>query len=356
MYGIDGIIYINLDDRTDRRELIEQEFVRMKIPPEKIHRLSATLDRLNGVRGCLLSHMQALELAEEKRWNRFLIMEDDSLFVCGSDELNSSLECFFNSAKDNWDVLFLGGTFLEKKETSWKGISQIHFSYCSHAYIVQRSYIKSLKEVFLYGIEMTQNHLFLSQSFYYALDRVWLVLQKRDRWYGFEKQHVLQSIVGSDIDIINVPMKRVDEIIYIDRGHSENLRKEMEKFGVSLDDLHSAKSQYEAIEMARNLKRRKNLIIEDTASFSDDFSEMDLHLLHFFKWQARDWDLFLVESDQCEKTRSDHFFFQKVTRLFSPKFYIASDRFLETLSMHFKNGKGLDTLEIKPEMAVFCCP
>ena len=356
MRWVDGIIYINLDDRTDRKEWIEEEFTRMKFPLEKIHRLSGVLDRLNGIRGCLLSHIQALELAQAKGWNRFLILEDDCLFVEDSITLEASLESFFIALKDDWDVLFLGGTYLEKKKTSWEGILRIHYSFCAHAYVVQRSYIEKLKKAFLYGIEMIKSHLFISHSSEYALDRVWLPLQKRDRWYGFEKHYVLQRMSRSDIDIISNPMLHFAQVIYIDRGNSQKLERELERALFFLHKAHRVSNHLEAIEKARSLKGSRYLILEDTATFPKDLDEFDFHLMHFFRWKAEDWGLLLFDKESCQSINSKHPHFLEVTKVFSPEMYVVSKMFLDPLYAHYMKGESLDTLEINPEMAVFCSP
>lgn len=356
MQGIDGIMYINLDERTERREMLEGEVDRLNLPKGKIYRLSATHDRLNGVRGCLLSHIRALEMVQEKGWKNALILEDDILFMSDREEIESSLERFYSSAKEDWDVIFLGGIFVEKEKTGWEGVIRIHQSLCSHAYIIQSSYIPKLKECFSCAVEMIKNDLFRFHSTKYALDRVWAPLQKQDRWYALEKQRILQRMIPSDIDIVSIPMNRFDEVICIDTGNKEALREEFLRFGVSIEDLHWASSYQEAMQLAKNLKGRRFFFVEDTTKFPQNGDELDLHFLHFFRWRAREWDLFLIESNQCEKIPSEHFFFQKVTKIFSPKCFVASDLILGALLDHFDKGKGLDTLEIKPEMSVFCSP
>lgn len=356
MRGIDGIIYINLDLRTDRRSLIESEFRRLSIPEEKIHRFSGILDRLNGVRGALMSHMCALEMAQEKGWKRVLILEDDGFFRSTKEEIEADLDRFFQEKGDNWDILFLGGLYLEKGADSCPGVMQIHHGLCAHAYIIHHSYLQPLKEVFLEALEKIKSDLFNTHSTSHALDREWVPLQRKDRWFAFDRHHVMQRMLPSDIDIVNTPMNRFDEIICIDQGNKENLREEFVRFGISIEDLYWVTSHKESVQLAKKLKCKRYLIVEDTAKLPKDANQLDLHILHFFRWRAREWDLFLFESDQCEKTTSEHFFYHKVTKIFFPKCYIVSDLILDRLLDHFTHHQGLDSLEIKPEMAVFCSP
>lgn len=354
MDGIDGIVYINLDERPDRNAMMEEEFKRLNFPMERTFRLSGVLDRLNGVRGCLLSHIQALEMAQERGWEKVLILEDDVLFMGDQEEMNTSLQRFFAAAEGKWDVLFLGGHYLEKTPTSWEGIAQIQEGLCSHAYIVQNSYLQNIIEIFKFALEKINNDLFQIHSSTYALDRIWGILQKKDRWYGFNKQYALQRMLPSDIEIINTPLNRFDEVICIDRGNRERLREEFLSFGVSLEDLFWVKNHLEAIQLAKELKKKRYLILEDSAKFPENRDQFQLDLIHFFKWRGREWDLFLPEGDQCEKEPSDHFYFQKVLKLHHPKYYAVSDLILDHLHTHFSKGEKLDTFEIKSEMAVFC--
>lgn len=356
MQGIDGIIYINLDERTERREMFEQEVNRLNLPKEKIYRLSATLDRLNGIRGCLMSHIRSLEMAQKKRWKNVLILEDDILFMSDRKELESSFRNFSTSLKEDWDVLFLGGIFVQKEKTPWKGVVRIYESHCSHAYLIQSSYILKLKMCFEYALEMIKNDLFRTYSTKFALDRVWTSLQKEDRWYAFEEQRILQRMLPSDIDSVSIPINRFDAVICIDTGNKEKLREEFVRFGVSIEDLHWVASYVEAIKLAQALNRKRNFIVEDCAAFQENADELDLKFLHFFRWRAMEWDLFLIEGDQCMKKPSNHFYYKQVSKIFSPKSFVASPFILETLLDHFEKGKGLDSLEIKPEMRVFCSP
>lgn len=90
---VEGWIYINLDDRLDRRREMEQEFRRMKI--ETVHRIAATKDEQCGHLGCAKSHLQALALARQKGWKRFIILEDDFRFGVNKQQLLYTLHTFF---------------------------------------------------------------------------------------------------------------------------------------------------------------------------------------------------------------------------------------------------------------------
>ncbi|MGN0868908.1 MAG: glycosyltransferase family 25 protein [Akkermansia sp.] len=94
---VDAVIVINLDTRPDRWAYFQQ-LNAGKVPPEKLHRLSAvngrelpdfgrepwftarTGDRARawgGVGGCILSHRKALRLVAQRGWRNALVVEDD---------------------------------------------------------------------------------------------------------------------------------------------------------------------------------------------------------------------------------------------------------------------------------------
>ncbi|MGE0198792.1 MAG: hypothetical protein AB7S94_08570, partial [Simkaniaceae bacterium] len=77
----DGIVYINLDCRKDRKETFLQEMERLNVPEEKIHRIAAHHDPLNGIKGCIISHLDALSYIKQQGWGRGIIFEDDCLFT-----------------------------------------------------------------------------------------------------------------------------------------------------------------------------------------------------------------------------------------------------------------------------------
>ncbi len=57
------IIYINLNKRTDRRELIEEELNNYKL---KYERFEAIDGQNFGLYGCLLSHLNVLKIARDR--------------------------------------------------------------------------------------------------------------------------------------------------------------------------------------------------------------------------------------------------------------------------------------------------
>jgi|GEM_PF-813954 GR25 family glycosyltransferase involved in LPS biosynthesis len=356
MRGIDGIIYINLDHRTDRKALIEQELNRLRIPQEKIFRLGAVFDRLNGTKGCMLSHIKALELAQKMGWERTLILEDDAFFIEGRETIESALSTFYGAVGSEWDVFFLGGTYLEREKTTKDTLFLIRKGLASHAYLIHRPYVDKLRTCFLITYDIIKDHLLSAQSLQYSLDQVWVILQKEDRWYAFQDSFVVQRESPSDIDIVAEPLNRFLRVIYIDTGHQDSLFKEFSRLRFDCEKVHRAESHLGAIEKAMELKRGRTLILEDTATFSENIEDLDQKIIHFHRWRGRDWNLFLLDGDHSEHTQTKHPFFRKVIKLYRPKAYAVNDTFYPLLYRHFSKGEGLETLDLSSERGIFCVP
>ena len=62
--SFDKYMYINLQDRKDRKEQITKELGRMNIPENKIIRIDAVKNKYNGHIGCCKSHIKTLKLAK----------------------------------------------------------------------------------------------------------------------------------------------------------------------------------------------------------------------------------------------------------------------------------------------------
>lgn len=197
--AFDGIVYINLDHRIDRNEAFLKEMKRLNVDMKGLHRISAYHDPLNGVRGCLQSHIEALKMMIDKGWKQGLILEDDCFFSESIDAL-LSIDGFFKQVVDDWDVLFLGGRFLDKEETQWESIVRIRESRRSHAYSVNQHYISTLLSCFEEAYEQVKHDLFYLHSQPHAVDFAWDKLQKADRWFALQESVAFQSPSYSDIE------------------------------------------------------------------------------------------------------------------------------------------------------------
>lgn len=160
---IDGVVCVNRD--ADTRQW-ENYRLRAKgvIPEEKLHRLGAVegihlpgygekpwFTERTGERevhwahggGCLMSHRNAIRLAQEKGWRNVLIMEDDAVPEIEEESLQA-LARALSDMKGRW-VLYLGYSerprpcgrelWRQGKYSLW----QISGALTTHAYIVPQS-------------------------------------------------------------------------------------------------------------------------------------------------------------------------------------------------------------------------
>lgn len=102
----DEIYCINLDKRTRRWELAQNEFKKLGIF-DKVKRFPA-IDNLGGKRGCFESHMKIIHMAKENNLKNVFIFEDDvAVLPCYSHE---KFEKSINFLKDQtWEFFYMGG-------------------------------------------------------------------------------------------------------------------------------------------------------------------------------------------------------------------------------------------------------
>lgn len=172
---VDKIVYINLDNRQDRRDIMKSFFEKGQIPEDKIIRFSA-IRKNNGAIGCLESHTQVLRMAKQQNWKNVLILEDDLQWI----NLETQYSELENLTKQSWDVILLCGWYQEYN------FPRIFKSLNTGAYLVNQSYYDkflanrefSLKNIYKTGI------LKLLDRKSYAADVSWISLMKQDNWFG----------------------------------------------------------------------------------------------------------------------------------------------------------------------------
>ena len=166
---IEKIIYINLDEATERRTQIETELA--DIPKEKVLRFSAIKEDWGAI-GCTKSHIACLKMAIENSWKNVLIMEDDSTF-----QNRETGEPLFKSViKDSYDVILLGGSFVQYDPNTYRLTS----AQTTTAYLVSEHYYSQLLANFEEGLS-----LFLTTGDYtqFTIDQFWKRLMIVDRWF-----------------------------------------------------------------------------------------------------------------------------------------------------------------------------
>lgn len=201
---LDKVVYINLADRTDRREMIENELF-SHIPREKVIRLNAIRDTPGHV-GCSQSHIKALEMAIQEGWRNVLIVEDDAMF----NKYEKGYPCIERLIHEHpdFDVISLGNTASQFDRAT----NRLYSGQTTTAYLVNQHYYPRLLANYKEGLSklwvtktMTdpiERHHIENQ---YCVDQYWKRLQKVDQWYLVNPALMIQrpdksSILQTEVD------------------------------------------------------------------------------------------------------------------------------------------------------------
>ena len=201
MNDIDAYIYINLENRQDRKNLLLNEFKKLNIPENKIHKISGVSKPKNGHKGCVMSHILALELAKLNKWKMVAIFEDDMELNVSIDEYNRLLNKALQN--DKWDMILLHGSYQEMKTPIDNDIYYLKHSTQSTGYIIKSDYYDTLLDLF-----KNCNNNMVDDKWGdmehrmepYALDQQWNKLIKKDNIIGFKTNLIKQRNIESSIN------------------------------------------------------------------------------------------------------------------------------------------------------------
>ena len=186
MEAIEHVVYINLDERPDRRALIEKELA--VFPPEKVQRFKA-IKNVKGAIGCTFSHIRVLQMAIEQGWSNYLVVEDD--FMWKNTEV--SIPTLVRLLQQPHDVILLGGTAIQY----YKDTGRLHSGQTTTAYIVNSRYYATLMANFKEGLA---GLLRTGSKQLFAIDMYWKRLQPGDLWFVVAPGLCTQRPDRSDIE------------------------------------------------------------------------------------------------------------------------------------------------------------
>lgn len=184
---VDKVIYINLEERTDRKNQVEKEL--SIFPREKVIRFNAIKHR-NGLIGCVLSHIAVFEMAIQNNWKNVLIVEDD--MVWNRFEVGYSI--YKRLVSNPYDVICLGGACVQYEPETYKA----KYVSTTTAYLLNNHYIPVILENFKEGLEKLKIDERNHASF--ALDRHWMKLINRDNWFVIQPALCVQTPGYSNIE------------------------------------------------------------------------------------------------------------------------------------------------------------
>jgi glycosyl transferase, family 25 len=157
----DKIVYLNLDRRTDRRKIMEDQFTKLGWSVDRISAVDGNPmgwkpthwagrpESVDGGMGCTASHLSALEYAKGNNADKILILEDDCIL---DDKINQKFESLIKEVPADWDLLYFGGVhetrggkFIPEKLS--KNILKIKRTLCLHCYAVNSTMYDKVKEI-----------------------------------------------------------------------------------------------------------------------------------------------------------------------------------------------------------------
>ena len=189
---IDGILYINLSHRKDRKQMILKNLEDNRFDMCKVQRIDAVLNELCGHIGCGESHVKALETAIANNWKNVLILEDDFVFTRQPSYIHDTITKLMSI---KWDVVLLAQGHKQLADSQYSFLKKIIYCTTTSGYIVRQHYYKTLLENFKQSIVKMKKELELHiiknsintpiPKLHYcsAIDQHWFSLQRKDTFY-----------------------------------------------------------------------------------------------------------------------------------------------------------------------------
>jgi GR25 family glycosyltransferase involved in LPS biosynthesis len=190
--SIDHFYYINLASRKDREQEFKTECKTIGIPPEKLIKIDASVDKLSPFQACTRSHIRALQksLASNDRW--CIIFEDDFKLNMKIDKAKYLISKFFQDFPGA-NVLMLEINPLVIHRTHSTGIYQVEKGLAMAGYMVRGEYIPKM-------LRCLQESYRTRQPFDVGIFK----LQAKDHWYALQPAMGIQRPSYSDIERRNV--------------------------------------------------------------------------------------------------------------------------------------------------------
>jgi len=176
---IDKIFYINLDRRTDRRDLIEMDLAKIGLNAERFPGIQFE----PGIVGCGKSHLAVMKMAKERGYKNVLILEDDFTFLISKEELDVALEKFFSNVKEYDVCMFCCQNMVEVPTKPHPFLSRLVEANNASAYLINGAYLDTLIALYEHALPLLER---TGEHWNYANDQVWKSLQRKDRWFCFQ--------------------------------------------------------------------------------------------------------------------------------------------------------------------------
>jgi GR25 family glycosyltransferase involved in LPS biosynthesis len=192
----DHVFYINLESRKDRLEHITHQLAQTNIDPQKIERIDAVYDPINGAVGCTKSHCIALEQFIDSEYKTCLILEDDFEFTLPQDQTNQMVDRLFQEVP-KYDVVMLAANVGQCVRTEHDFLGKILNAQTTGGYAVHRKFARTLLKNMREGLAQLEK-TGLGPAF--AVDMYMKRLQPQSNWFCFNPKLGKQIKSYSDIE------------------------------------------------------------------------------------------------------------------------------------------------------------
>lgn len=190
---VTNIFYINLEHRTDRKEHVETELLKIGLIGQRFNAIKMD----NGAIGCSMSHLKLLQDAVKHNLEHILIVEDDITFLNPTLFINQ-INNFFKLHNNSWDVILFAGNNIPPYQNIDDTCIKVSRCQTTTGYLVNGHYIKILLQNVKMGLTQLLNNPFQRNLF--AIDKYWFILQSVHNWYLIIPPTVVQQEGYSDIE------------------------------------------------------------------------------------------------------------------------------------------------------------
>ena len=239
--------YINLEQRVDRKEQVEEELKTIGIKAERFNAIKME----NGAIGCSMSHLKILQEAVTNKLDHVLIVEDDIIFL-EPEVFKSQINNFFELHGNTWDVILLAGNNMPPYKPIDDTCIQVSRCQTTTGYLVNGHYIKVLMQNVKLGLTSLINNP--NERSKFAIDKFWFVLQGASRWFLITPLTVVQREGYSDIEkrVISYEhiMRDMDKALLFDAIKQQNALRQQE----ALKQQNALRQQNSLSKMGLNYK------------------------------------------------------------------------------------------------------
>ena len=148
----DGGFYLNLDKRTERREVFEMRSKEAGFEVERFSAIQLNEDDVpNPHNGrdwhikisCTYSHFEMIKEAKRRGWKNCVIFEDDCIFADGF--VDKVKKCIDELKDKEWDLFYMGGEPGGWCDSVGDNLAKCRAGmYATHAYVINESFYDTI--------------------------------------------------------------------------------------------------------------------------------------------------------------------------------------------------------------------